>query len=101
MREQEKSVDGATVLKVADGVLTRMAGSEMVLLNLDSEEFFGLDGVGARVFELVAEPRRLDDVVTALLSEYRIDRDTLTADVTALVSDLVARGLVVIESPAR
>jgi hypothetical protein len=98
--EQESSVDGSTVLRVADGVLTRMAGSEMVLLDLDSEEFFGLDGVGARVFELLEEPRSFDDVITTLLREYDVDPETLTADVTALVSDLVARKLVVIDPPA-
>jgi hypothetical protein len=100
LSEQESSVDGSTVLRVADGVLTRMAGSEMVLLDLDSEEFFGLDGVGARVFELLEEPRSFDDVITTLLREYDVDPETLTADVTALVSDLVARKLVVIDTPA-
>jgi hypothetical protein len=100
LSEQESSVDGSTVLRVADGVLTRMAGSEMVLLDLDSEEFFGLDGVGARVFELLEEPRSFDDVITTLLREYDVDPETLTADVTALVSDLVARKLVVIDPPA-
>ncbi|HSI26007.1 MAG TPA: PqqD family protein [Aeromicrobium sp.] len=92
-------MDGSTVLKVADGVLTRMAGSEMVLLDLDSEEFFGLDGVGARVFELLEQPQRFDDVLGTLLREYDVDRETLTADVNALVADLVARNLLAIVTP--
>lgn len=75
-----------------------MAGSEMVLLDLASEEFFGLDGVGARVFELLAEPRRLDDVLDVLLGEYAVDRSTLTADITALVGDLVARKLLIADT---
>jgi len=101
VHEHESSVCASTVLRVADGVLTRMAGSEMVLLDLDSEEFFGLDGVGARVFELLEEPQRFDDVLGTLLREYDVDRETLTADVNALVADLVARKLVVIVTPPR
>jgi hypothetical protein len=51
--------------------------------------------VGARVFELLEEPRTLDDVIDVLLTEYDVDRETLTADVTDLVAELLARSLVV------
>jgi hypothetical protein len=91
-------VKGSTVLRVADGVLKRAAGTETVLLDLDSEEFFGLDGVGARAFELFEQPRRLDDVVDTLLGEYDVDRETLTTDVTELVTSLVTRNLLVVDA---
>lgn len=98
MPEPEATVDGSTVLRVADSILKRTAGTETVLLDLDSEEFFGLDGVGARAFELFEQPRRLDEVVDVLLTEYDVDQQTLTTDVTDLVSDLVSRNLLVIDA---
>src|SRR5690349_17795828 len=88
----------STVLRVADSVLKRSAGAETVLLDLDSEEFFGLDGVGARAFELFETPRPLAVVVDMLLTEYAVDRETLTTDVTALATDLLARNLLVIDA---
>jgi hypothetical protein len=91
-------VEGSTVLRVADGVLRRTAGPETVLLDLDSEEFFGLDGVGARAFELFEQPRRLDAVVDTLHGEYDVDRETLTADVTDLVTALITRNLLVVDA---
>lgn len=98
MMAEHASVDASTVLRISDDVLTRTAGAETVLLDLDSEEFFGLDGVGARVFELFQQPRRLEDVVQALLAEYAVDRETLTTDVVDLASDLVARNLLVVDA---
>ena len=98
MPELEPRVEASTVLRVAESVLKRTAGNETVLLDLDSEEFFGLDGVGARAFELFEQPRRLDAVVDTLLGEYDVDRKTLTADVTDLVSDLVERKLLVVDA---
>jgi hypothetical protein len=91
------SLSGATVLRVSDDVLTRTAGTETVLLDLDSEEFFGLDGVGARVFELFEQPRTLGDVIDTLSSEYDVDRPTLTKDVTDLVAELAAQKLLVVD----
>jgi len=98
MPEQNPTVQPSAVLRVAESVLTRTAGSETVLLDLDSDEFFGLDGVGARVFELLEQPRQFSDVIETLLTEYDVDRETLTADVTDLVSELVARNLVVVDA---
>ena len=88
-------LDGSSLLRAADGVLRRTAGEETVLLDLASEEFFGLDGVGARLFELLEQPRTLDEVVDTLLEEYDVDHDTLAGDVHALASELVERNLLV------
>ena len=98
MPEPAPPVGGSTVLRVAENVLKRSAGAETVLLDLDSEEFFGLDGVGARAFELFEEPRQLDEVVDVLLTEYEVDRATLLSDVTELATTLVSRKLLVIDA---
>lgn len=91
------TVEGSTVLRAADSVLKRSAGPETVLLDLESEEFFGLDGVGARAFELFEQPQRLDDVIDILLTEYDVERDILAVDLMELVSSLVSRNLLVVD----
>ena len=90
------NVTGDTVLCVADDVLRRNAGEETVLLDLVSEEFYGLDGVGARVFELLERPSRLDDVIDVVHGEYAVEPEILAADLRALVLELIERNLVVV-----
>ncbi|CAM3978865.1 PqqD family protein [Smaragdicoccus niigatensis] len=81
------------MLAIAPGVLARSSGSEMVLLEPSTEQFFGLEGVGARIFELLREQRRFSDLVDILLTEYDIDRATLENDVWAHVEDMVRANL--------
>ncbi|KAA1395195.1 PqqD family protein [Aeromicrobium ginsengisoli] len=88
-------VSATTVLHASDSVLLRQAGTETVLLDLTSEEFFGLDGAGARMYELLAEPRTIDAVADVIVDEYDVDRDQLVADLVDLAAELVERGLVV------
>lgn len=95
---EQAPVEGSTVLRVTDNVLKRSAGPETVLLDLDSEEFFGLDDVGARAFELFEQPRRLDEVIDTLLTEYDVDRETLATDLAELTASLVARNLLVVDA---
>jgi hypothetical protein len=93
----EASLTAATSFRVPDHVLTRAAGDESVILNLDNEYYYGLDPIGSRFWELIAAGAPFGSTVTTLLDEYEVDRATLVRDLTAVVGDLLRHGLVRIE----
>jgi Coenzyme PQQ synthesis protein D (PqqD) len=74
-------------LRTAD-ISTRTIGGETIVLDLPSSQYFAITGVGSRVFELLAEDRSVDDLVTTILAEYDIDEPTARRDVTAFVDRL-------------
>ena len=81
-------------------VLVRDVDGELVLLNLETEQYFGLDAVGAAIVKkLVAVPR--EEAVTALLRDYEVDAASLERDVDSLTGQLLAAGLIVSRAPAR
>jgi hypothetical protein len=92
------SLSDDTTLTVPDHVLARKAEGETVVLNLDNEQYYGLDDVGSRFWELLEAGTRFGDAVTTLLGEYEVERDRLVADLTALVLDLKENGLVVVDA---
>jgi len=68
-----------------DSVLVRELGGELVLLNLDSESYFGLDEVGARMWhELLAGPT-VEAACERLLAEFDVEPAQLRADLDHLV----------------
>jgi hypothetical protein len=93
------SLNDDSKLAVPEYVLARKAGDETVLLNLDNEHYYGLDGVGTRLWELVEAGTTFGEAVTALLADYDVERETLANDVTALVDDLQKHGLVRVDAP--
>jgi len=70
---------------------------EAVLLNLESERYFGLDDVGTRVWRHLLEHRRLERVCEEMQKEYDVDESRLRADVLQLVEDLIEAGIVTVE----
>lgn len=86
-------------LSVPDHVLTRRAAGETVLLNVDNEQCFGLNGVGNRLWQFIETGTTLGKATTALLAEYDVERDVLHADLVAVLVDLTANGLVLIDAP--
>ena len=75
-------------------VMARQVGDETVILDLASGTYFGLDPVGARIWQLMGEGQTLALVCDVMLEEFEVTRETLEADVLRLVIELQAKGLV-------
>jgi hypothetical protein len=84
-----------TKLSVPTQVMSRLVGDETVLLDLASGIYFGLDGVGKRIWECVAEGNDLGQVVAVIVTEFEVDEEQAQVDVIEFASDLVERGLLV------
>jgi hypothetical protein len=84
-----------TALRVADDVVFRDVDGEVVIFNLGSGIYFGLDEVGARFWRLIDERRTLSSVLGALREEFDAQDDVLERDLLHLAGALLAKGLVV------
>jgi hypothetical protein len=88
-------MDLDTKLTIPKQVMSRLVGDETVLLDLSSGIYFGLDGVGKRIWESLTKGQSLRDAVAGIVAEYDVDESQAQIDVVEFVSDLVARGLLV------
>src|SRR5438477_9116302 len=69
-------------------------GAEAAVLHLGSGLYYGLNDVGARVWELIQEPRRVHDLADTILREYEVDRPRCEKDLATFLSALAAAGLI-------
>jgi len=81
-------------------VVSREVGGELVLLDLESATYFGLNGVGSRIWTLLAEAESLRGVCDAMEREYAVPRARLEQDLLDLVGRLRDRRLVDIDGTA-
>lgn len=77
-------------------VMARQVGEETVILDLASGTYFGLDTVGARIWQLMGEGRMLAEVCAAMLAEYEVSADDIERDVMALAETLSSRQLIAV-----
>ena len=86
-------MDLETRLSIPAQVISRRVGDETVLLNLESGIYFGLDGVGKRIWESVGEGLTLAETATIIVSEYEVETAKAQSDVIEFARTLVERGL--------
>ena len=80
----------------ADNAVQAEVDDTLVLLAPTTAEFFALNSVGARVWELLADgPLGDDELVRQLLAEYEVEPDQCRTSVTSFLTDAVAAGVIV------
>jgi hypothetical protein len=97
MRTPSSSISFSDRVRVPDEVLISNLQDESVFLNLDSEQYFGLDDVGTRMFSALTNSDSIETAYTLLLSEYDVDPQVLRQDLTLLIEKLLQQGLVTVE----
>lgn len=73
---------------------------DATILGEEAGQYFGLDGVGARIWELVQEPVQVSAICTTVCDEYDVTPETCERDVLALLGALRAQGLLDVRGPA-
>ena len=70
---------------------------EIVIVNLNDGVYYGLDGVGYRVWNLIQKPITIEAIRDALVQEYDVEPQRLESDLMRFFQKLEAEGLVSIE----
>jgi hypothetical protein len=81
-------------VRVPDDVLLSRLQEESVILNLDSERYFGLDDVGTRFLSVLTTSDSIDEAYQSLADEYDVDREMLRQDLEALIQNLLQKGII-------
>jgi Coenzyme PQQ synthesis protein D (PqqD) len=74
--------------------MAQEVNGETVLLDLKSENYFGLNDVGTRIWQLLAEGQDLRSVKNRLLTEFEVEEQTLLADMALLLTEMVDQGII-------
>ena len=75
-------------------------GGEVVILDLKSGTYHGLDALGARVWSLIEQPASVAAIRDAIMAEYDVDAATCERDILAFLRQMETVGLLEISDGA-
>lgn len=75
-------------------LLTTVVDGELIGMSIEQGACYGLNSVGTRIWELLADPRSIDSLCAQLTEEYDVEAGDCLRDVLGLVEELRAEGLV-------
>ncbi len=77
----------------SDTVFAQEVDGEMVLLDMNSENYFGLDEVGTSIWQAMQESGSLEEVYQAMLEQYEVEPEVLEKDLLDFAQKLSDSGL--------
>ena len=88
---------GGARVAVPPHVVASKLVNQTVLLDLRLGKYHGLNGVGARFFEVLSEGADLDEATVRLAAEYEQPAERIRADLATFASRLLGDGLLVVD----
>ncbi len=89
-----KNIAGDSTVAAAEDQVSCDLDGESAILNLSNGVYYGLDALGARIWELIQEPRTVNEVRDAIVSEYEVEPDRCERDLVELLGQLNDNGLI-------
>ena len=86
-----------SIVVVADEVVSCDLDGEAAILDIKDGIYYGLDPVGAKIWNLIQKPMVLEEVIKIILNEYEVDKDQCTNDVFELIEELLDNRLVKVD----
>jgi hypothetical protein len=93
-RAMNREISERSTVVAAKEQVSSDLGGEVAILNLDAGMYYGLDDVGARIWDLVQEPRLASDIQAVIKEEYDVEPARAERDVLALLQGLAEENLI-------
>jgi len=87
-------MDSDRKYKVAESVHSQLVDGELVILDMKTEKYFGLDSVGSDIWKLIDEENSFQEILDAMLEMYDADPDQVNRDIEDLIEKLLTDNLI-------
>ena len=89
-----KEIGLDTIVVQASGLVAADLDGEKVMLSIEKGQYFSLNGVAGRIWELLEKPLTVREITTELQKEYAVEAETCQEEVLAFLKELYDQGVV-------
>ena len=90
----KQTITTDTFIKRNNEVFASEIDDEVVMMNIQSGKYFGMDAIGSRIWQLVEEKIQVKEIIAQLLEEYNVTEEQCRNDVLEFLNELYEQNLV-------
>ncbi|AOY82355.1 PqqD family peptide modification chaperone [Moorena producens JHB] len=94
------TISKSSIVVATQEQLSSDLGGEAIILDMKSGVYYGLNTVGSSIWNLIQEPKTVDEIRDALLAEYEVEPEKCDRDLLALLQEFAAVGLIEVKDEA-
>jgi hypothetical protein len=89
-----KEISKNSIISRSPEIVFNKLDEEIMMMSIKNSEYYGLDNIASRVWEILTKPSTLSEIVETLLEEYEVSEDRCYADVTEFLMALEEKKLI-------
>jgi hypothetical protein len=75
-------------------ILSANVDDDLVMMSIQAGNYYNIGGVGTFIWELLAEPKSMDELVDGVMADYDVERERCAVDVGAFIEELIRLKLI-------
>lgn len=80
-----------------EGFLSNKLGDEMVMMNLESGDYLGINEVGFVIWDYLQNPKSVQEIFDYLVSEYEVTSEDCERDTMPYLQQLLLQKVILIK----
>ncbi|NET08636.1 MAG: PqqD family protein [Symploca sp. SIO2B6] len=94
------TISNSSIVVTTKNQFSSELNGETVILDKKSGVYYGLNSVGAMIWNLIQEPRKVNEIRDTILAKYKIESEQCDRDILALLQQLQTEGLIEVQDEA-
>lgn len=95
-----QTITKQSIVSASKAQVSSELSGEAIILDMKSGVYYGLNEVGASIWNLIQQPKTLAEIQDFILAEYEVEPEQCDRDILVLLEDLAAKGLVEVKHEA-
>jgi hypothetical protein len=93
----KKEIGPDTLLQRKPGMLFNEIDGEVVMLSIENSEYYGMDKVGSRIWQLLEKPMPFKELVARLMDEYEVSEEQCRLDTLGFIKKMTDKKILITE----
>lgn len=77
-----------------ESILFSELEDKLLMMSIDNGEYYSLDSIAARIWELIETPKSIEQLCSILVKEYDVRPDTCEQDVVEFIEKMQSLGII-------
>lgn len=82
-----------TILQRKSDLLFNIIDREVIMLSIENSEYYGLDRIGSRIWELLSRPISFKSLIDKIMDEYEVSETQCKSDTLTFINTLIDKKL--------
>lgn len=87
-------ITGATTIRRNPELLSVEMDGDLVMMSIESGNYFGVSGVGPTIWEFLESPKNFDQIVAEICASFEVDAPVASADLRKFLDNLAENGMI-------